>query len=77
MKKSSITSREFQHGFGQIAKRLKAGERVKVTRRGETLGFFTKAGQGGRAPNYLTNLDKLGGSAAAGQKLIDEICGLS
>ena len=48
-----------------------------ITRHGQIDGFFTKAPEPRPAPDYLGNLEKLGQSAKAGQKLIDEICDLS
>jgi hypothetical protein len=76
--KKSLSSREFLHGFKELCDRLKAGETINVTRHGKTLGSFTKETAGKRkAPDYLANLQKLGGSTVVGQKVIDEICGLS
>jgi antitoxin (DNA-binding transcriptional repressor) of toxin-antitoxin stability system len=73
----TATSREFQHRFGDLAQALKPGESITVTKRGKPLGFFTKAPKPRKAPDYLANLQKLGHSMQTGQKLIEEICGVS
>jgi len=40
--KKKVTSREFLHHFAQLEKKLRPGESVTVTRRGEPLGKFIK-----------------------------------
>jgi hypothetical protein len=70
-----LTARQFQHGFGKLTEELKPGEIIVVTKRGQPHGVFTKAGQRRRrAPDFAANLNKVGYSAKAGQKLIDHIC---
>jgi hypothetical protein len=73
----TVTSREFQHQFADLSNKLKPGESLTITKHGQPLGFFTKVARTRKAPDYLANLEKLGYSAQAGQKLIDEICDLS
>lgn len=75
-KVQTISARDFQHGFGGVSKGLKPGESVTVTKQGKPFGYFTRAATR-KAPDYLSNLKKLGHSARAGQKLIDKICDLS
>jgi len=75
-KAKTITAREFQHRFGGMAKALKPGESITVTKRGKPMGYFTRAATL-KAPDYLGNLKKLGNSPKAGQKLIESICDLS
>ena len=78
MKKGkTVTSREFQHHFSDMAGTLKQGESITVTKHGQPLGTFTKSSKTRKAPDYLGNLDKLGYSSLAGQKVIDQICDLS
>jgi antitoxin (DNA-binding transcriptional repressor) of toxin-antitoxin stability system len=72
-----ISSRDFQHHFSDLAGALKPGESVNITRHGELLGTFTKAAKPRKNVDYLSNLDKLGYSAEAGQRVIDAICDLS
>lgn len=73
----SVTSREFQHHFGDMSGSLKPGERLTVTKHGQPLGTFTKAPPVREAPDYLANLEKLGHSIKAGQRFINRICDLS
>jgi hypothetical protein len=75
-KARTITAREFQHGFGGMAHALKPGESITVTKRGKTLGYFTRASTR-KAPDYLAKLKKFGHSRKVGQKLIERICDLS
>ena len=78
MKKTkTVTSRQFQHQFAELSGKLKPGQSITITKHGHALGVFTKAVKTRRAPDYLGNLEKLGYSTQAGQKLIDEICDLS
>ena len=37
-----VNAREFQKAFSKVAQELGDGETVEVTRRGRSLGFFTK-----------------------------------
>lgn len=73
----TVTSREFQHQFADLSSKLKPGQSITITKHGQPLGVFTKVAKTRKAPDYLGNLEKLGYSTQAGQKLIDEICDLS
>ena len=69
-----ISSREFQQQFAKISKQLHPGESVAVTNRGERIGTFTKTrGTPRPTPDFYANLQKLGRSKAAGQKMIEQI----
>lgn len=70
----SITSREFQQQFAKISKELQPGETLLVTNRGEPIGTFTRAPRKSPAiPDFYANLQKLGHSKSAGQKMIEQI----
>jgi hypothetical protein len=72
-----MASREFQHNFGKLAERLKGGESITVTKRGRTIGTFTKASEA-IALNFLAGLDERPYlSPEALEKLIREARGLS
>lgn len=59
MKKAkTVTSREFQHGFSDLAAGLKPGESITITKHGKFIGSFTKAPKARKAPDYLGNLAK-------------------
>lgn len=70
-----VSSREFQHRFSGLAGGLEPGETLTVIRRGEPLGYFTKARKPFSAPDFLANIERLKNPAGVGQELIDEICG--
>jgi hypothetical protein len=76
-KGKTVTSREFQHNFSDMASALKPGESITVTKHGEPLGTFTRMPKPRPAPDYLGNLEHIGYSAQAGQKVIDSIWDLS
>jgi antitoxin (DNA-binding transcriptional repressor) of toxin-antitoxin stability system len=76
-KPSTVSSRAFQQGFSRVADSLRPGESVTITKHGEPIGTFTKVPKPKPAPDYLGNLQKLGHSIEAGQKVIDAICALS
>src|ERR1051325_6408290 len=74
LKERSVTSREFPHQFARISKRLRPGQTIIVTSRGEKLGTFTRAVKPPKnRPDFLGNLRKLGHSKEVGQRLIDQI----
>ena len=69
-----LSSRDFQQQFARISKGLKPGESVAVTNRGERIGTFTRAAKAWKAlPDFYANLQKLGQSQEAGQRMIDRI----
>jgi hypothetical protein len=69
-----ISSREFQQQFAKLSKELQPGQTIAVTNRGERIGTYTRARKGPRqAPNFYANLQKLGHSKAAGQRMIKQI----
>jgi hypothetical protein len=73
-KARTISSRQFQHEFARISKKLKPGESVKVTNRGETVGTFTREPRIPRLmPDFYANIQKLGVSREVGQRMIDAI----
>ncbi len=72
----SVSSREFQHRFGQMSSRLKPGESIMVTKHGQALGTFTKAYKPRKMPDFMANLEKLGYSVEAGERIIKKICEL-
>jgi hypothetical protein len=74
METKVISSREFQQQFARVSKQLQPGESIAVTNRGENIGTFTRARKAPRGlPDFYVNLEKLGRSKSAGQKMIDEI----
>ncbi len=77
MKKKTVTVRELQHQLGKLGAGLKPGDSLLVTRHGKPFGVFTKAAKPRKAPDFLANLEKLGQSIEAGQKLLNQICELS
>jgi hypothetical protein len=73
-KGKTVSSRQFQHEFARISKKLKPGESVRVTNRGETIGTFTREWRAQKPlPDFYANLQKLGQSKEVGQRMIDEI----
>lgn len=68
-----ITSREFQQHFARISKQLQPGETIAVTNRGEKIGTFTKSSVRTTVPDFYANIQKLGHSKTAGQKMIEQI----
>jgi antitoxin (DNA-binding transcriptional repressor) of toxin-antitoxin stability system len=76
-RRSTVSSREFQHQFSRVAEALKPGESVTVTKHGRPIGTFIKAAKATAAPDYLGNLQKLGHTMPDGQSVIDAICDLS
>jgi hypothetical protein len=73
----TVTSRQFQHQFANVSQELKPGESITVTKHGKPLGTFIKAAKTIKAPDFMANLEKLTYSVQTGQKVIDEICGIS
>jgi hypothetical protein len=70
----TISSREFQQQFARISKQLQPGESIAVTNRGQRIGTFTKTSTpASSAPDFYANLQKLGRSRAAGQRMIEQI----
>jgi hypothetical protein len=69
-----ISSRTFQQQFARISKQLQPGQSIAVTNRGERIGTFTRATKARVGiPDFYANLQKLGGSKAVGQNMIEEI----
>jgi len=69
-----VSSREFQQQFARISKQLEPGATIAVTNRGERIGTFTRAGKATtQVPDFYANLQKLGHSKSAGQKMIEQI----
>jgi hypothetical protein len=69
-----LNSSQFLRSFPAVLRTLQPGERIGITRKGKTIGYFTAASKV-RPPDFLANLVNLGGSKKVGQKLIDQICG--
>lgn len=65
--------------MAEITGSLRPGETIEITRRGMPFGTFVKAAKANprQMPDFLANLEKLGEHTKDGQKVIDEICGLS
>jgi hypothetical protein len=69
-----VSSREFQQQFARISKELQPGEAIAVTKHGEKIGTFIRAGKGPqKVPDFYANLKVLGRSPSTGQKMIDQI----
>lgn len=69
-----ISSREFQQQFAKISRQLRPGESVGVTNRGVRVGTFTRtSGAAKEPPDFYANLQKLGHSKMAGQRMIEKI----
>jgi antitoxin (DNA-binding transcriptional repressor) of toxin-antitoxin stability system len=69
----TVSSREFQKNFGQLAEKLRAGQTVEVTKHGKTVGRFTKTNpQPKTMPNFLEKLNSLGSSKALGNRILKE-----
>jgi hypothetical protein len=73
-KAKTVTSRQFQHEFARISKKLKPGESIGVTNRGERIGTFMREPRMQKPlPDFYGNLLKLGQSKEVGQRMIDAI----
>ena len=69
-----MTARQFQKQFGGATGSLKPGQSLAVTKDGQPLGTFIKAGRSNvKPPDFLANLRKLGHGKKAGQAVIDLI----
>jgi hypothetical protein len=69
-----MTARQFQKQFGATADSLKPRQTLAVTKDGQALGTFIKAGRPKvKRPNFLANLRKLGHGKKNGQAVIDLI----
>ena len=70
-----VKSREFQKAFSKVAEELKQGETVEVTKRGEPLGYFTKAPIRAviKMPDFETNLAAVPLIGQAGEKIISDV----
>ena len=74
-----ITAREFQKQFGQVTKQMAEGQSVEVANHGKPVGVFTKApGCRIKTPDFLANLQALGGDQQLGDRILEEFnAGLS
>ena len=70
-----VNAREFQKAFSKVAQQLGQGETVEVTRRGKSLGFFTKAPERapGKMPDFAANLSKIPLIGSAGEQIMATI----
>jgi antitoxin (DNA-binding transcriptional repressor) of toxin-antitoxin stability system len=68
-----ITARDFQKGFGKVAKSLHAGQTVEVTAHGKPVGEFTKARRKNvPMPDFLGNLRETGCDPKLGDQVLSE-----
>jgi hypothetical protein len=70
-----VNAREFEKAFIKVVQQLGQGETVEVTRRGKSLGFFTKAPERapGKMPDFAANLLKVPLIGSAGEQIMAAI----
>ena len=69
----TFSSRDFQKNFGHITDSLKNGQTVEVTKHGKPVGRFTKTdGKRREMPDFLSWLEKFGGSKEVGNQILKE-----
>jgi hypothetical protein len=67
-----INAREFQKSFGRITEKLRAGEKVQITKHGNVVGTFVKETKKVQWPDVVAYLRKHSCPAEVGDRVLKD-----